>query len=200
LEFRRHIDGMLPIGTALVSEFAPRLIRTTVIVIAVVGRSAAGRLGRPRCRAIHVDLWRARETNPPALPAPRADRTARPAAPDFFFANCGARQYGDQFFMSPDSKPALSAPPDPKKAEAGQERETTDAPCFQRVVSLFSLCYLLLEKLSKSLIPLSDCPFVLNRLPVFLENLPVSRKKQSLDRHRPENESPRPVSDPIGRI
>jgi hypothetical protein len=35
-----------------------------------------------------------------------------------------------------------------------------------------------LEKLSKSLIRLSDCPFVLNRLPVFLENLPVSGKKQ----------------------
>jgi hypothetical protein len=29
---------------------------------------------------------------------------------------------------------------------------TADAPCFQRVVSLFSLCYLLLEKSSKSLI------------------------------------------------
>ena len=46
--------------------------------------------------------------------------------------------------------------------------------------SLFSLCYLLLEKSSKSLIPLSDCPFVLNRLPVFLENLPVSGKKTGL--------------------
>jgi hypothetical protein len=53
-------------------------------------------------------------------------------------------------------------------------------PCFQRVISLFSLCYLLLEKLPKSLIPLSDCLFVLNRLPVFLENLPVSGKKQGL--------------------
>jgi hypothetical protein len=42
---------------------------------------------------------------------------------------------------------------------------------------VFSLL-LLLEKSSKSLIPLSDCPFVLNRLPVFLENLPVSGKKQ----------------------
>ncbi len=51
-------------------------------------------------------------------------------------------------------------------------------PCFQRVVSLFSLCYLLLEKSSKSLIPLGDCPFVLNCLPVFLENLPVSGGKQ----------------------
>ena len=41
--------------------------------------------------------------------------------------------------------------------------------CFQRVISLFSLCYWLLEKLAKSLIPLGDCPFVLNRLPVFLK-------------------------------
>ena len=49
---------------------------------------------------------------------------------------------------------------------------TAEARCFQRVFSLFSLCYLLLEKLSKSLIPLSDCPFVLNRLPVFLGKSP----------------------------
>ena len=45
--------------------------------------------------------------------------------------------------------------------------------------TLFSLCYLLLEKLSKSLIPLSDCPFVLNRLPVFLGKSPCFRKKQT---------------------
>src|ERR1700680_1546402 len=58
-----------------------------------------------------------------------------------------------------------------------REQRTADAPCFQRVVSLFSLCYLLLEKLSKSLIPLSDCPFVLNRLPVFLGKSPCFREK-----------------------
>jgi hypothetical protein len=34
-----------------------------------------------------------------------------------------------------------------------------------------------LEKLSKSLIPLSDCPFVLNRLPVFLGKYPCFREK-----------------------
>ena len=44
---------------------------------------------------------------------------------------------------------------DPKP---GKKTGTADAPCFQKVVSLFSLCYLLLEKSSKSLIPLSDCP------------------------------------------
>jgi hypothetical protein len=49
------------------------------------------------------------------------------------------------------------------------------------VASLFSLCYLLLEKSSKSLIPLSDCPFVLNRLPVVLENLPVSVEKTGIE-------------------
>ena len=65
-----------------------------------------------------------------------------------------------------------------KRSEAGQEWETADAPCFQRVIPLLSLCYLLLKKLSKSLTPLSDCPFVLNRLPVFLGNLPVSWKKK----------------------
>jgi hypothetical protein len=80
--------------------------------------------------------------------------------------------------------PIGSTPPMPMPADSkndpkpGKKTGTADAPCFQRVVSLFSLCYLLLEKSSKSLIPLSDCPFVLNRLPVFLENLPVSGKKQ----------------------
>ena len=49
-----------------------------------------------------------------------------------------------------------------------------------RVGRLVFLSYLLLEKSSKSLIPLSDCPFVLNRLPVFLENLPVSGKCEHL--------------------
>jgi hypothetical protein len=82
---------------------------------------------------------------------------------------------GNQFFMSPDSKPAFSAPPestnDPKPGESGNSGRFL-------FPSLFLLCYLLLAKLSKSLIPLSDCPFVLNRLPVFLENLPVSGKKQ----------------------
>ena len=36
---------------------------------------------------------------------------------------------------------------------------------------------------ARSLIPLSDCPFVLNRLPVFLENLPVSGDKTGIESH-----------------
>jgi hypothetical protein len=88
---------------------------------------------------------------------------------------------GDQFFMSPDSKPALSAPPDPQIIRSRARTETADARCFQRVVSLFSLCYLLLEKLSKPLIRLSDCLFVLNRHPVFLGNLRVSEKPPAFD-------------------
>src|ERR1700674_1908138 len=85
-----------PIGTALVTEFAPRRIRATMIVMGVVG------VALPRMIRSH-------------------------------------------------------------------------APCFQRVISLFSLCYLLLKKLSKSLIPLSDCPFMLNRLPVILGKSPCFR-------------------------
>src|ERR1700719_1797272 len=50
------------------------------------------------------------------------------------------------------------------------------SPCFLSVI-------LLLEKSSKSLIPLSDCPFVLSRLPVFLGNLPVSGKKTGMARN-----------------
>jgi hypothetical protein len=75
---------------------------------------------------------------------------------------------------------------------------TSDAPCFQRVISLFSLCYLLLEKSSKSLIPLSDCPFVLNRLPVFLENLPVSGKKQRWNEQL--SFCRRQIADRFGRV
>ena len=65
---------------------------------------------------------------------------------------------------------------DPKP---GKKTGTADAPCFQRVVSLFSLCYLLLEKSSKSLIPLSDCPRSCSIASLFFENLPVSGKKQA---------------------
>jgi hypothetical protein len=65
---------------------------------------------------------------------------------------------------------------DPKPGK-NRKQQTADAPCFQGVFSLFSLCYLLLEKLSKFLIPLSDCPFVLNRLPVFLGKYPCFREK-----------------------
>ena len=48
-------------------------------------------------------------------------------------------------------------------------------PLFPKSHLPVSVCYLLLEKLSnyKSLIPLSDCPFVLNRLPVFLGKYPL---------------------------
>jgi hypothetical protein len=166
------IGGVLPIGTALVTEFASDHDRH-----GRRGRSAGRRLAEPRCRAIHVDLWLARaRTDPRAPPVPRADRTL-------------AR------VMSPDSKPALLA-----------RTGTADAPCFQRVISLFSLCYCFLEKLSKSLIPLSDCPFVLNRLPVFLENLPVSGKKQGPMRGikgdvrgEAAKSATRPISRPISR-
>src|ERR1700680_1436351 len=71
----------------------------------------------------------------------------------------------------------MPMPADPKMIRSRVRTGTADAPCFQRVISLFSLCYLLLKKLSKSLIPLSDCPFVLNRLPVFLGKSPCFREK-----------------------
>jgi len=56
-----------------------------------------------------------------------------------------------------------------KRIRSRARTGTADAPCFQRVVSLFSLCYLLLEKSSKSLIRLSDCPFVSIASLFFLE-------------------------------
>ena len=69
----------------------------------------------------------------------------------------------------------MPVPADPKmirsRARNGKQRMP---PVSKKFVSLFSLCYLLLEKSSKSLIPLSDCPFVLQSPPCFFENLPVS--------------------------
>src|SRR5271157_4044417 len=47
-----------------------------------------------------------------------------------------------------------------KKARSGR-------PLFANSRLPVFLCYLLLEKLSKSLIPRGDCPFVLNRPPCF---------------------------------
>jgi hypothetical protein len=39
---------------------------------------------------------------------------------------------------------------------------------------VFSPCYLLLKKSSKSIIPHGNCPFLRNSLPVLLANIPVS--------------------------
>jgi hypothetical protein len=132
------IGGVLPIGTSLVTEFAPRRIRA------------------PRCRAIHVDLWlaRARPTRPrrrcPERTEPLAPRHVRPTANRPYLRH-----------RNPQSqKPVQRTPPVSKES----------SPCFLPVI-------LLLEKLSKCLIPLGDCPFVLNRLPVFLRgfNFPAHR-------------------------
>ena len=52
-----------------------------------------------------------------------------------------------------------------READALVSKESP--PCFLP-------CYLLLEKLSKSLISHGNCPFLRNNLPVLLENVPVS--------------------------
>jgi hypothetical protein len=82
---------------------------------------------------------------------------------------------------APDSKPALicatGSKNDPKPGKNGNSGHPLFPKSHLPVFSLFSLCYLLLEKLSKSLIPLSDCPFVLNRLPVFLGKYPCFPEK-----------------------
>src|SRR5271167_3446948 len=75
------------------------------------------------------------------------------------------------------------APPDPTPTDLRSRRRQPDRqirsgdrlPVFLTVICVW-------RNLSKSLIPHSDCPFVLNRLPVFLENLPVSREKTDVDR------------------
>ena len=81
------------------------------------------------------------------------------------FVSFSPGQYGDRILNVARQQTgplcATGSKNDPKPGKNGNNGR----PCFQRVVSLFSLCYLLLEKSSKSLIPLGDCPFVLNRLP-----------------------------------
>ena len=58
------------------------------------------------------------------------------------------------------------------------QRQRHAAPCFPRDISLFTPCYLILKKLSKSLIPLTDCPICAQSPSLFfLENLPVFREK-----------------------
>jgi len=69
------------------------------------------------------------------------------------------------------------SPTSVKSTRGGSASREADAPCFQRVVSLFLSVICFWRNYSKSLIPHGDCPFVLNRLPVFLENLPVSGRK-----------------------
>src|SRR5258708_36518771 len=85
----------------------------------------------------------------------------------------------------------MPMPADPKNDPKGrQETGFHGAPLFPRVSSLFSLCYLLLEKSSKCLIPLRDCPFVLKSPPCFLGESPCFPEKTPKGNSRP------PVSPP----
>jgi hypothetical protein len=75
----------------------------------------------------------------------------------------------------------MPMPANQKMIRSRARTGTADAPCFQKVIFLFLTCYLLLKKLSKSLITLSDFPFALNRLPVFLGKTPCFREKTETD-------------------
>jgi len=86
---RRHIGGVLPIGTALVTEFAPRRIRTTVIVMAVVGVALRdGLAGLVAAQFMSIYGSRARPTRPrcrcPEQTEPLAPRCAQPTSPISF--------------------------------------------------------------------------------------------------------------------
>jgi hypothetical protein len=61
-----------------------------------------------------------------------------------------------------------------QRAQQTDALTASEGPCLQKVASLFSLCYLVLEKLSKSLILHGNCLYLRNSLPVLLENVPVS--------------------------
>jgi hypothetical protein len=73
------IGGVLPIGTALVTEFAPRRIRATMIVMAVVGVALGGGLAGLVAAQFHVDLWLARAR--PTRPRRRCPERTEPLAP-----------------------------------------------------------------------------------------------------------------------
>ena len=84
------IGGVLPIGTALVTEFAPRRIRATMIVMGVaLGGGSAGLVAAQF-------ISRARDQPARVRRCPRADRTrsSRLRLPtdvaNFFFANCSS--------------------------------------------------------------------------------------------------------------
>jgi hypothetical protein len=79
---RRHIGGVLPIGTALVTEFAPRRIRTTVIVMAVVGVALRdGLAGLVAAQFMSIYGSRARDQPARAAGAPsRPNRSPRAPA------------------------------------------------------------------------------------------------------------------------
>ncbi len=178
------IGGVLPIGTALVTEFAPRRIRATMIVMGVVGVALGGGLaGLVAAQFMSIYGSRARDRPARAAGAPSRPNRSPRAAP----ANRRrqSRIAGRTMVRPPlrrADRPATgnAAPLDPKMIRSRARTRTGDAPCFQRVISLFPPCYLLLEKSSKSLIPLSDCPFVLNRLPVFLGKSPCFREKTGM--------------------
>ncbi len=72
--------------------------------------------------------------------------------------------WGSIRFHVAESKAALSAPPNSKNDPEAGKSGNSGRFLFS---SLFLLCYLLLQKLAKSLISLSDCPFGLYRPPCF---------------------------------
>jgi hypothetical protein len=106
-----------------------------------------------------------------ASPVPAA-KTAKPAVAQPARITEPRRELSDSTVCSPAAAAVTGGVTD----ISCRIRALPGRPLFPKRHPLFSLCYLLLKKLSKSLTPLSDCPFVLNRLPVFLGNLPVFGK------------------------
>jgi hypothetical protein len=103
--------------------------------------------------AIHVDLWlaRARPTRPRRCPEqtePLAPRCACPPTSPISFSRIRLRgatveaTWGFNSSMSPDSKPALSAPPDPKMIRSRARTGTGVRPLFPKShLPVFSLLF-----------------------------------------------------------
>jgi hypothetical protein len=122
-------------------------------------RRAWGRAGRA------TDV----QTRPAGAPVRRADRHPGPAP------RCGCRLVFaiPVWGVAPSAAGQMPIPADPKNDRKPGKRPVVFqgcSPCFLSVVWFR-------RKLSKSLMPLSNCPFGLNRPSLFfLENLPVFEK------------------------
>ena len=81
--------------------------------------------------------------------------------------SCGGMLRFDTTPIDTALRPVSRAPPDAKMIRSWARRQEADAPLFPNSRLPVFLCYLLLENLSKSLIPRGDCPFVLNRPSLF---------------------------------
>jgi len=152
------------VRTALVTEIAPRRIRATMIVMGVVGVAlGGGSAGLVAAQFMSIYGSRARDQPARVRRCPEQTEPARavyacqPTSP-ISFSRITARGIGrhEELIHIASTVNAKPRTPAGIRCSATASRlnmiEVSErSTCFQRVISLFSLCNLLLEKSSKSL-------------------------------------------------